>query len=114
VWPDLAEQFDCGVAETKKGALAKLDRVLAMDTTYRLQDAKALEQWARKFESAKPVVQFILILSGEGTPPNVWKYWEKMRKKTMGNVGLPWNLIVNNMPKDKHCDLPGKYVGTFL
>src|SRR5262249_31125178 len=50
----LAEQFDCDVEETKKGALAKLDRVLALDTTYRLEDGKALEQWARKLVSVVP------------------------------------------------------------
>ncbi len=109
----LAEQFDCGVEETRKGALAKLDRVLALDTTYRLQDAKALEQWARKLESTRPDVQFWLTLSKSGDPPNVWKYWENTRKKTMGKVELPGNLMINNMPEE-HCDLPGKYVGPYI
>lgn len=108
----LADQFDCGVPETRKGALLRLDKVLAMDTTYGLQHAKALEQWARKLESAKPVVRFILVLSGEGTPPQVWKHWRKTRD--IAKVPLPGNLEVHNMTKDKHCDLPGKYVESFL
>jgi hypothetical protein len=98
----LAEQFDCGVSETKKGALAKLDKVLAMDTTYRTQDAKTLERWAHNLAA----VQFVLVLSKAGDPPNIWK-------STMGKVKLPQNLKVLNM-KDVHCDLPGKYIEFLL
>jgi hypothetical protein len=110
----LADQFDCrgpnqlfdrGVPETNRGALAKLSKVLAMDTTYRTQDAKALERWAlnRRF------IRFILVLSKVGDPPNVWKNWEN----TSGKVALPGNLEVLKT-KDQHCDLPGKYIEAFL
>lgn len=98
----LAEQFDCGVPETTKGALAKLSKVLAMDTTYGRQHAQALERWARNLGA----VQFVLVLSKAGDPPNVWK-------NTMGKVNLPQNLKVLNM-KDIHCDLPGKYIEFLL
>lgn len=106
----LADQFDCGVAETKKGALAKLDRVLAMDTTYRTQDAKSLEQWARKLEA----VQFILVFSKRDPSRTVWKDWEKTRKKMTGQAERPKNLKVFNMTADGHCDLPRRYVSAFL
>jgi hypothetical protein len=106
----LADQFDCGVPETKKGALAKLERVLALDTTYRTQDAKALEQWARNLGAA----QFILVFSKRDPSPAVWKGWEKTRKKMTGQVERPKNLQVFNMLRDEHCDLPRRYVSTFL
>ena len=106
----LAEQFDCGVPETKKGALGSLYKVLAMDTTYRPQDAKALEQWARN----RRIAQFILVLSKAGDPPNVWKNWRDPKRNPMAKVPLPGNLQVHNMTKDGHCDLPGKYVESFL
>lgn len=109
----LADQFDCGVPETKKGALAKLDKVLAMDTTYGwgFEHAKALEKWARQFEANPKPVQFILVLSNGGTPPKVWKKWrEKMDK---AKVKLPTNLKVHTMTKDDHCAIVGK-INSFL
>ena len=107
----LADQFDCGAADTRKGALAKLDAVVAMDTTYGwgLEHAKALERWARKL----PTTRFTLVLSNGGTPPGVWKYWEQTRKKTPGSE-RPGNLSVQTMTKDGHCDLPAKYLTSFI
>jgi len=105
----LADQFDCGAAETKKGALAKLDAVVAMDTTYGSQHAKSMERWARKL----PTTRFTLVLSKGGTPPNVWAYWERTRKKTPGSE-RPVNLNVQTMPNDGHCDLPAKYLTLFI
>jgi hypothetical protein len=111
----LADQFDLGVPETRKGALAKLDKVLAMDTTYGFEHAKGLEKWARQLEAKKPKpVQFILVLSNGGTPPKVWKTWrEKMDK---AKVALPTNLKVHEKTdkKDDHCAIVGKYVESFL
>jgi len=108
----LADQFDCAAAETKKGALAKLAAIVAMDTTYGwgLEHAKALERWARNL----PTARFTLVLSNGGTPPNVWKTWEKTRKKATGFAERPPNLDVQSMPKDGHCDLPAKYLTVFI
>jgi len=102
----LAEQFDCGESETKKGALAKLSRVVAMDIPHYPRHAKALEDWARSRTSVK----FFLAFAKAGTPPDIWKQW---RLKN-ASVPLPGNLQFWNMTKDLHCDLPGKYFGVFL
>jgi hypothetical protein len=85
----LAEQFECGLAQTRKGALAKLERVVAMDTTYRPRDAKALEQWARNLAT----VRFNLVLSKSDLSVAVWQGWEKTRKRTTGQ-NRPTNLRV--------------------
>lgn len=101
----LAEQFDCGTAETKKGALAKLSKVLAMDIPHGERHAKALVDWA----SSRSSVQFFLVFAQSGIPPSVWDQW---RTKT-AKVPLPKNITVLNM-KNEHCELPGKYVQLLL
>jgi len=105
----LADQFDCGVQETKKGALAKLHKVLVMDTIYRTQDAKALERWAGNlFWDA----EFTLVLGNSvkaDQPPAIWKRWIITR----GKGELPGNLKVLKT-SDGHCELPGNYVRSFL
>jgi hypothetical protein len=107
----LAEQFDCGVAETNKGALAKLGSVVAMDTTYRTKDAKALEQWARKL----PAVKINLILSKADPSVGVWQDWEKTkRKKLTGYEKRPENLRVFHQIGFGHCALPRNYLVTYL
>jgi hypothetical protein len=106
----LADQFDCGISATKRGALAQLRVVVAMDTTYALQHAKSLEKWARNF----PAGRFTLVLSGGGTPPYVWKLWDGIRKKATGFPVRPGNLDVQQMSKDGHCALPGKYLNYFI
>lgn len=106
----LADRFDCGAIETKTGALARLAGVVAMDTTYGIQHAKSLEKWARNL----PGRRFSLVLSNGGTPPYVWNVWERTRKKATGFAERPVNLEVHTMPKDSHCELPGKYLTTFV
>jgi hypothetical protein len=105
----LAEQFECGVAETRKGALAKLERVVAMDTTYRLRDAKALEQWARNVAT----VQFNLVLSKSDPSVAVWQGWEKTRRNTTGQ-NRPTNLRVFHNLAFGHCDLPANFLITYI
>lgn len=105
----LADQFDCGISDTKQGALKRLSAVVAMDTTYALQHAKALEKWARNFPA-----RFTLVLSSGGTPPYIWKLWDRMRKKATGFPVRPGNLDVQQMSKDGHCALPGKYLNYFI
>ena len=106
----LADQFECGVAETKKGALGKLDRVLAMDTTYHTQDAKALEQWARAIPSAK----FTLVFSKSDPSPSIWRDWENKRRKVTGQDKRPSNLAVFQHPQFRHCGLPGSFLLTYV
>lgn len=101
----LAEQFDCGTAETKKGALSKLSKVLAMDIPHVGRHAQALVDWA----NSRSAVQFLLVFAQSGTPPSVWNDW---RTKT-AKVPLPNNMTVLNM-KNEHCELPGKYVQSLL
>ena len=106
----LAEQFDCGVAETKNGALAKLERVLAMDTTYRLRDAIALEKWARNLANVK----FRLLLSKRDPSVLIWQSWEKMRKKLTAQEKRPNNLQVFHHVGLGHCNLPSQFLVTYL
>lgn len=106
----LAEQFECGVAETKKGALAKLRSVAAMDSTYRTKDAMALEQWARKLGSVK----FNLILSQKDRSVSVWRGWEAGRKKVTGYDKRPENLRVFYQAAFGHCALPKDFLLTYL
>jgi hypothetical protein len=107
----LSDQFDCRAPDTQRDALAKLKAVIAMDTTYGLQHAKALEKWAINL----PGRRFTLVLSKDGTPPYVWKLWEGMRKKTKGFLPVrPGNLDVKPMGKDGHCALPAKYLTYFI
>ena len=104
----LADQYDCRVAEATKGALAKLRKVLAMDTTYGLQHAKALEKWAHN----RGDVQFRLVLGNSvkpGEPPTVWQSW----MNTRGKGKFPGNLTVLKT-NDGHCVLPSNYVKSFL
>ena len=101
----LADQFDSDVADTTKGALAKLDRVLALDTTYRQLDAMALERWARK----RPSVKFDLVLSKWDPSLGVWNSWEKIRKKFTGSAAAPTNLRVFRQTVG-HCELPPNFM----
>jgi hypothetical protein len=110
----LADQFDLGVPETRNGALAKLDKVLAMDTTQGLQHAKALEKWARQLKANPKPVQFILVLSKRDPARAVWENWEKTRERTTGHVAPPSNLDVQTKLEDNHCALPGKYIESLL
>ena len=102
----LAEQFDCNVAETKKGALQKLSKVIAMDIPHADRHCKALEDWAR----SRPALKVFLVFSKAGTPPDVWTAWRKKNAK----VPLPSNIQQWNMLNDKHCVLPWKYLYPLL
>jgi hypothetical protein len=98
----LAEQFVCGQPETKKGALAKLGRVIAFDIPHISRHVDALVDWAR----AVPSVQFTLVFANDGgTPPTVWNAW-RARNRT---VKLPSNLI-EQKPAHGHCQLPPNHL----
>ena len=113
----LASEFDKGVSDTTSGALGKLEQVWALDTTYGLGHAKALNKWADKLATA----QFMLVLSKKGfdvkkndcnfkkgDPPI--KYWECAMK---GVDQTKIKIIVNEV-SEGHCELPRIYIGTFL
>lgn len=103
----LAEQFDRGAAETKTGALAKLERVVAMDTTYRERDAEALEKWARNLTNAV----FNLVQSKSDGSVAVWQNWLKARIAAGHN--LPNNLRVFHNVAVDHCHLPTNFLTTY-
>jgi hypothetical protein len=103
----LANEFYTGVADTTKGALAKLAEVWDMDTTFRTH-ALALVKWARKLETVKnKPVRFTVVLAKEGDPPKIWK--DTIEKK----VKLPQNLRVCKT-NGKHCHLPAEFVADLL
>jgi hypothetical protein len=104
----LAEQFIAGAAGTTKGALAKLERVVAMDTTYRTKDAEALEQWARSFGR----VVFNLVQSNSDSSVPVWQNWDRTRKNKTG-FGVPKNLRIFHEVRFGHCDLPSNFLTTY-
>jgi len=107
----LADQFDCDVAETNKGALAKLGRVLGMDTMYRTKDAQSFDQWARK----RPGVKFDLLLSKSDPSVAVWQDWEKKtRKRLTGTDKRPANMRVFHQTTFKHCEMPANFLVTYL
>jgi hypothetical protein len=81
-----------------------------MDTTYRTQDAKALEQWARTI----PSVQLNLVFSKQDPSPSVWQDWEKGRKKVTGYDKRPANLRVFQHLVYGHCALPESFLLTYL
>ena len=104
----LAREFDAAVADTTRGALAKLAEVWDMDTTFRTH-AQALVKWARKLETDKnKPVRFTVVLAKEGDPPKIWK--DTIEKR---NVKLPQNLRVCKT-NGKHCDLPAEFVADLL
>jgi len=107
----LADQFDCDVAETSKGALGKLGRVLALDTMYRTKDAQSFDQWARK----RPAVKFDLVLSKSDPSVAVWQDWEKRtRKRLTGTDKRPANVRVFHQTTFQHCELPANFLTTYL
>jgi hypothetical protein len=104
----LANEFDKDVAETTKGALAKLAEVWDMDTTFR-SHALALVKWARKLETVKnKPVRFTVVLAKEGDPPKIWKDTIEKEK-----VKLPQNLRVCKT-NETHCSLPAEFVADLL
>jgi hypothetical protein len=104
----LANEFVTGVADTTKGALAKLAEVWGMDTTYGTH-ARALVNWANKLDSVKDKpVRFTLVLSKEGSPPYNWRNQIEREK-----VKLPKNLSVCKT-NEIHCDLPSEFVADLL
>lgn len=110
----LANEFDKDVADTTRGALAKLTHVWSLDTTYGASALRALVKWASKLKIGK----FTLVLHKEKYPdckfeenkdyPPI-KYWEC----TMAGVTLPKNLDVRKV-NEAHCDIPKKYVEILL
>jgi subtilisin family serine protease len=111
----LANEFikSKGAGDTAKGALAKLTKVCALDTTYSENVALVLRQWASNLKA----VQFNLVLSGtkdpdckfekKGYPPI--KYWVC----AMDGKTLPKNLDVKKV-SEGHCEIPMKYLNELL
>jgi hypothetical protein len=108
----LADQFHMSVRATKERALAKLDTVLAFDTTYSSQHAKALDLWARTLAGR---ANFALVLNNGShlAPPNGWKAWKKVLDKA--RMAVPANLKVyaKTGTSDTHCGIV-QHIGSLL
>ncbi|MFZ0611837.1 MAG: S8 family serine peptidase [Desulfobacterales bacterium] len=108
----LANEFVKGEPATTKGALAKLVKLLALDTTYGTKHAEMLKKWADKLGAVK----FLLVFSDHGYDPEKndcnfekndppVKYWAC----AMQGVKLPANLEVKKVSA-RHCRLPNEFV----
>ena len=107
-------EFNQDAEATKKGALAKLTEVWALDTTYGCTHVHGLEAWAYK----RPTLQVSAVLStnkDEARKP--FKSWNEYFGATTGYCPRgfvpPNNLKMIEAP-EKHCELPSKYIGRLL
>jgi hypothetical protein len=114
VMTPLALEFNRGAEATKKGALAKLQEVWALDSTYGAGSARALEAWA----AAAPHVRFVAVLNktlgpaADPKPIDGWNAYYDPAWRTFG-FGPPPNLRMCKVD-EKHCAIPTKYVGNLL
>ncbi|TVM03041.1 MAG: hypothetical protein CV087_07170 [Candidatus Brocadia sp. WS118] len=112
VMTPLANEFEKGVAETRRGALAQLGEVWALDSTYGSGHAEALRQWARKAKNAQFSVRLYKKETiGKGprlshTP--LWHWNRSSMEKT-----TPQNVHVAKVD-ESHCEIPKKYIQLLL
>jgi hypothetical protein len=107
----LACEFNHDAPATKTGAVAKLDQVWALDSTYGLAHVRALEAWANKHAAGR----FIAVLWKKGPPMSHWKNYYAATANPYCPSGLkpPANLKMCAVDAT-HCEIPGKYVGPLL
>jgi hypothetical protein len=117
----LAQEFVNDVADTTKGALARLGEVWALDSTYGLGHAQAVKKWADKL----PNVQFTVVLSEVGFNPRTvnCKVFQRGDPPIKGwvcaierpKVALPANLAGNvKKVSAGHCALPKTWIENLL
>jgi hypothetical protein len=107
-------EFNRDAPATKTGALAKLDQVWALDSTYGPSHVRALEAWANKFAAGR----FVAVLSKNGARNRPLTHWNRYYAATVDSYcpeGLkpPANLKMCAVDPT-HCEIPGKYVGSLL
>jgi len=109
----LAREFNQGAPATKTGALAKLDEVWALDSTYGQQHVRALEAWA----SALPKARFIAALNktpaARGKNPKPIDGWNSYYKACSFKFSPPPNLRICTVDEG-HCAIPTKHIGKLL
>jgi hypothetical protein len=117
----LAQEFVNDVADTTKGALARLGEVWALDSTYGLGHAQAVKKWADKV----PTAQFTVVLSQVGFNPRTvnCKEFKRGDPPIKGwvcaierpKVALPANLAANvKKVSAGHCALPTTWIENLL
>jgi LAS superfamily LD-carboxypeptidase LdcB len=108
----LACEFNQDAPATKTGALAKLDEVWALDSTYGQTHVRALEAWAHKL----PTRRFIAVLNnGRGSSPLLsWtNYFSSKNNYCPAGFKPPANLYVCAV-SEGHCDIPLKHIRPLL
>ena len=117
----LAQEFVNDVADTTKGALARLGEVWALDSTYGLGHAQAVKKWADKV----PTAQFTVVLSEVGFNPRTvnCKVFKRGDPPIKGwvcaierpKVALPENLAANvKKISAGHCAMPTTWIENLL
>jgi hypothetical protein len=107
----LALEFHRGVPATRERALAKLNDVWALDSTYG-GSARQLDSWAR----ALPNGRFIAVLNKQSggknrkTPIDGWTAYLNTFSR---GAGPPPNLRMCKV-EETHCVIPTKYIGQLL
>lgn len=104
----LACEFDQGAPATKVGALARLDEVWALDSTYASLHVHAFDVWARLLGSGR----FIAVLYKKGTPLSHWKRYYNTQGYCSSGFKPP-NLRMC-IVDEGHCVIPTKYIGKLL
>ncbi|MBI4523809.1 MAG: D-alanyl-D-alanine carboxypeptidase family protein [Deltaproteobacteria bacterium] len=112
VMTPLANEFERGAAETRKGALARLAEVWALDTTFGSGHAEAIGRWAGAVKNA----QFSVVLHKKETIrikdrtsfTPLW-HWNRssVAKTKLKNV-----LLVK--ADEPHCEIPKKHIEILL
>jgi hypothetical protein len=110
----LAREFAQDSPATKKGALAKLKDVWALDSTYGTDgtNARSLDRWARKIPNGRIIAVLNKQYGGKRykTPIDGWTAYLKTVSR---GLGLPPNLKMCKV-EETHCVIPAKYIGQLL
>jgi hypothetical protein len=105
----LAFEFINKTEATKKGALASLKEVWALDSTYGEKNAHALEIWANKL----PNCNFTAVLNKEPAKKGKKKKPIDGWNSSFADHKLPSNLIMLPVPNG-HCEIPQKCIEDLL
>jgi hypothetical protein len=104
----LALEFQHGVPATRERALAKLNDVWALDSTYG-GSARTLDSWAR----ALPNGRFIAVLNKQSGVKNRKTPIDGWNNTFSRGAGPPSNLRMCKV-EEIHCVIPTKYIGQLL
>jgi hypothetical protein len=107
----LALEFHRGASATRERALAKLNDVWALDSTYG-DSARALDRWARALPNGRLIAVLNRLSDGKTrrTPIDGWMAYLKSFSR---GSGPPSNLRMCKV-QETHCVIPTKYIGQLL